>query len=123
MSTVSTPATGRHPRSSAAARRFPVMDRLSGQDLSMLWPDRLGWPQDIGVLAVLDGHPIVDADGRVRLGQVCETLAGRLHLATRLRQVLYRPPLGAGRPLWVDARGFDIADHVHVRTLPEPADE
>jgi diacylglycerol O-acyltransferase / wax synthase len=105
------------------AKRRPVVDRLTGEDLSMLWPDRLGWPQDIGMIAVLDAAPIVDSAGRLRIGQVREAIDGRLHLVPRLRQILYDPPLGAGRPLWVDAPGFDIADHVHVLTLPEPADE
>jgi hypothetical protein len=31
------------------------MDRLSANDLMMLWPEDLGWPQDIGALAILDG--------------------------------------------------------------------
>src|SRR5204863_6981172 len=50
-------------------------------------------------------------------------IAGRLHLVPRLRQILHHPPLGAGRPLWIDAAGFEIADHIRVRALPEPADE
>jgi diacylglycerol O-acyltransferase / wax synthase len=54
---------------------------------------------------------------------VRDAIAARLHLIPRLRQILYDPPLGAGRPVWVDAPDFDIADHVHVLTLPEPADE
>jgi WS/DGAT/MGAT family acyltransferase len=111
------------PARPVAAKRRPAVDRLTGEDLSMLWPDRLGWPQDIGVIAVLDAAPIVDSVGRLRIGQVREVINGRLHLVPRLRQILYDPALGAGRPLWIDAPGFDIADHVHVLTLPEPADE
>jgi diacylglycerol O-acyltransferase len=118
------PATSRAaPARPAAAKRLPVVERLSGEDLSMLWPDRLGWPQDIGVIAVLDATPVVDAAGRLDVGQVRAAIAGRLHLVPRLRQILYDPPLGAGRPVWVDAGDFDIADHVHVMPLPEPADE
>lgn len=126
MATTDAPATiPSRPTSArlAAAKRLPVVERLTGQDLSMLWPDRLGWPQDIGVMAVLDATPIADSAGQLRIGQVREAIAGRLHLVPRLRQILYDPPLGAGRPVWVDAPDFDIADHVHVLTLPEPADE
>jgi len=122
MATTDTPATA-IPARPAAAKSPLVVDRLTGEDLSMLWPDRLGWPQDIGVIAVLDATPIVDSAGRLRIARVRAAIAGRLHLVPRLRQILYDPPLGAGRPLWVDAHDFDIADHVHVLTLPEPADE
>jgi WS/DGAT/MGAT family acyltransferase len=126
MATTDTPATATSrpaPARPVAAKRPPVVDRLTGQDLSMLWPDRLGWPQDIGVIAVLDPAPIVDPAGRLRIARVRAAIAARLHLVPRLRQILYDPPPGAGRPLWVDAPDFDIADHVHVLTLPEPADE
>jgi diacylglycerol O-acyltransferase len=122
MATTDTPATVTAARP-VAAKRLRVVERLTGEDLSMLWPDRLGWPQDIGVIAVLDAAPIVDAAGRLRIGQVREAIAGRLHLVPRLRQILYDPPLVAGRPVWVDAPDFDIAEHVQVLPLPEPADE
>jgi WS/DGAT/MGAT family acyltransferase len=122
MARTDTPATVTAARP-VAAKRLPVVERLTAEDLSMLWPDRLGWPQDIGVIAVLDAATIVDAAGRLRIGQVREAIAGRLHLVPRLRQILYDPPLVAGRPVWVDAPDFDIAEHVQVLTLPEPADE
>jgi WS/DGAT/MGAT family acyltransferase len=121
MATTDTPAvtpSRAAPTRPVAGERLPVVNRLSGEDLSMLWPDRLGWPQDIGVIAVLD-----DSADRLDIGRVREAIAARLHLAPRLRQILYNPPLGAGRPVWVDAPDFDITDHVHVLTLPEPADE
>jgi len=38
------------------------MDRLTAEDLVMLWPDQI-WPQEIGCLAVLDGKNLFDADG------------------------------------------------------------
>jgi diacylglycerol O-acyltransferase len=46
------------------------MDRLTAQDLMNLWPDDLGWPMDIGALAVLDGARLLDADGRFRIEEV-----------------------------------------------------
>jgi diacylglycerol O-acyltransferase / wax synthase len=98
-------------------------DRLTGQDLSSLWPERLGWPQHIGVIAVLDGAELFDADGAFRAAAVREAIAGRLHLAPRLRQVVYVPRRGLGRPLWLDARSFDLADHVRVRPLGPTADQ
>jgi hypothetical protein len=43
------------------------VERLNAQDLSVLWPDDVGWPQDIGALAILDGSAF-DSRQRPRLG-------------------------------------------------------
>ena len=76
------------------------MERLTAQDLLMLWADDFGWPGDIGVLATLDGARLLDGDGRVRVDEVRRRLEARLHLVPRLRQLLYRPRWGLGWPLW-----------------------
>ena len=55
--------------------------------------------------------------------QVRHHLEPKLSSVPRFRQVLQRPPLGLGRPVWVDAPSFDLAGHVRVRPLPDPADE
>jgi diacylglycerol O-acyltransferase / wax synthase len=99
------------------------LERLTAQDLLMLWADDFGWSEDIGVLAVLDGAPLLDGDGRVRVDEVRRRLEPRLHLVPRLRQLLYRPRWGLGWPLWVDAASFDLADHVRVHPLAPPGDE
>jgi diacylglycerol O-acyltransferase / wax synthase len=98
------------------------MERLTAEDLVMLWPDQR-WPQEVGCLAVLDGECLLDRDGRFLIEKVRAAVAGRLHLVPRLRQVLSRPGLGLGSPLWVDAPAFDISDHIRVRPLPAPAEE
>jgi diacylglycerol O-acyltransferase / wax synthase len=98
------------------------VDRLTDEDQRMLWPDEI-WPQDIGVLAVLDGSGLVGPSGRVRIEAVREVIAARLHLVPRFRQLLYVPGPGLGRPLWVDAPAFDLADHVQVVPVPDPCDE
>jgi WS/DGAT/MGAT family acyltransferase len=99
------------------------MERLTAQDLSMLWPDDVGWPQDIGALAILAGDGLFDADGRFRIVAVREAIGARLHLVPRFRQVLRVPRRGLGWPLWVDAQDFDIADHVHVVPVAAGAGE
>jgi diacylglycerol O-acyltransferase / wax synthase len=93
------------------------MDRLSAQDLMMLWPEELGWSQDIGALAILDGARLLDAGGRFRIEAAREQIGRRLHLVPRFRQLLYRPRFGLGWPLWVDAPAVDLADHVGVLPL------
>src|SRR5512132_2292462 len=99
------------------------LERLTAQDLLMLWADEVGWSEEIGAPAVLDGGPLLDEDGRVRVEEVRRRLEPRLGLAPRFRQLLYRPRRGLGWPLWVDAAAFDLADHVRVQPLGPPGDE
>ncbi len=99
------------------------MERLTAQDMSSLWSDRLGWPQDIGALAILDATALTDADGGVRIDAVRREIDARLHLAPRFRQVVHVPPRGLGPPLWVDAPRFDINDHVGIEQVRAPGDE
>jgi hypothetical protein len=100
-----------------------AMERLTTQDLMMLWADDYGWPQDIGALAILDASGLVGPDGRVRIDAVRAAIERRLHLVPRFRQLLYTPRRGLGVPLWVDAHSFDLTEHVRVRRLAAPADE
>lgn len=99
------------------------MDRLTAQDLSMVWPDDVGWPQDIGALAILDGTRLFDAEGRFRIEAVRAAIEARLHLVPRFRQLLSLPRRGLGWPLWVDAPTFEIREHVNVVALPAAGDE
>lgn len=103
----------------AGNRGVRPVDRLTDEDQRMLWPDEI-WPQEMGALAVLDGS---GPGGRVRVEAVREAIAARLHLVPRFRQLLYAPPRGLGRPLWVDAPAFDLADHVQTVPVPDPGDE
>lgn len=89
----------------------------------MLAPDDVGWPQDIGVLAVIDGTSVLGPDGHVRIEIVREAVARHLPLIPRFRQLLHTPRRGLGGPLWVDAPSVDLTEHVRVFPLPTPADE
>jgi hypothetical protein len=64
------------PGQARTQRATVVVDRLTGQDLAVLWPDDFGWPQDIGIVAVLDGTGLFDPDGHLRIGEVREAIAG-----------------------------------------------
>jgi hypothetical protein len=59
---------------------------LTAQDLSMLWPDDVRWPQDIGALAILEAGGLFDTDGRFEVEAVREAIGARLHLVPRFRQ-------------------------------------
>jgi diacylglycerol O-acyltransferase len=97
-----------------------LLDRLTASDLFLLMWDDYGWSSDIGGLAVLDGASLLDPGGRVRIDAVREQLEPRLHLVPRFRQLLYRPRLGLGWPLWVDAPALDLADHIRVHPVAAP---
>jgi diacylglycerol O-acyltransferase / wax synthase len=99
------------------------MERLSAQDLSMIWPEDFGWPQDIGALGILDGSRLLEANGRFPIEAIREQIGRRLQALPRFRQLLYVPRRGLGWPLWVDAPAFDIADHVGVFPRGVPAGE
>jgi diacylglycerol O-acyltransferase / wax synthase len=99
------------------------MDRLSAQDLMMLWPEERGWSQDIGALIILDGRQLLDREGRFQIERMREHIQARLQLVPRFRQLLYRPGFGLGWPLWIDAPAVDLAKHVRLLPLPAPADE
>lgn len=76
-----------------------IVDRLSADDQLILWSDDT-WPQDIGALVFLDGRKLLARHRRAtRREAVREGLERRLHRLPRLRQVLYVPRLGLGRPL------------------------
>ncbi|MDQ1430141.1 MAG: diacylglycerol O-acyltransferase / wax synthase [Actinomycetota bacterium] len=95
-------------------------DRLSGLDESFLHLERAETPMHVGAIAVLEREPFFDAQGRFRLDDVRALVASRLQLIPRFRKRVMPVPFGQGRPIWVDHEGFDIADHVHLTTLPAP---
>ena len=94
-----------------------VTDRLTAQDLMNLWSDDLGWPMEIGALAISDGSRLLEADLRFRPEGVREVITRHLPRTPRLRQVLYTPRWGLGGPLWFDAPGFDLARAVTSRCI------
>ena len=72
------------------------IERLTAADLMLVWPEARGWPQDIGGLAILDGHRLLDASGRVRIDATRDHIGRRLHLVPRFRQLLCLPGVGLG---------------------------
>jgi WS/DGAT/MGAT family acyltransferase len=103
-----------------AITRARPLERVTASDLFLLLWDDYGWSSDIGGLAILDGTSLLDRDGRVRSEAVRARLEPRLDLVPRFRQLLYRPRLGLGWPLWVDAPRFDLHDHLRVHPVAAP---
>ncbi len=109
-------------RSLSASQPGPL-DRLSALDVSNLRVEGHGVPMHVAALAIVDGAPLLDADGRLRLDEIRADLERRLHLAPRLRQVLCRMRPGLGPPVWADDARFDIRQHVRACAVPAPGDE
>lgn len=99
-----------------------ALDRLTADDRLVLWSDVV-WPQDVGMLAILEGGPLLDPEGRLRLEAARRAVVRRLHLLPRLRQVLRVPRRGLGWPLWVDDPTFEISEHVREARVPGPGNE
>jgi WS/DGAT/MGAT family acyltransferase len=99
-----------------------ALDRLTADDRLVLWTDAV-WPQDVGVLAILEGGPLLEPDGRFRLEAARRAVAARLHLMPRMRQVLRVPRRGLGGPLWVDDPSFELDAHVRQAPVRSPGGE
>jgi WS/DGAT/MGAT family acyltransferase len=95
-------------------------DRLSGLDASFLALERDETPMHIGSLAILEGAPFFDDEGRFRIGDARHLVGSRLHLIPRFRKKPMTVPLDLGRPIWVDDERFDVAYHVRLTALPRP---
>ncbi|GAA4585348.1 hypothetical protein BJY16_002942 [Actinoplanes octamycinicus] len=100
--------------------RFP---RLTAEDLINLAAESPDTPIHVAAVAVVDGAPLTDAAGRLRLDEIRATVGERLDRVPRLRQVIRDAGPFAGRPIWVDAPNFRVADHIDVAELPEPRDD
>src|SRR5947209_6609974 len=70
----------------------------------------------VGAITIFEGPP-------PSYEEICQALRGRLHLVPRYRQKLAEPPLGTGRPLWVDDPDFNLEYHVRQTALPDPGSE
>jgi diacylglycerol O-acyltransferase len=102
---------------------MPALERLSVADLSNLAIEATDTPMHQGALGVLDGQPLLDADGRVAIERVRSHLQARLERVPELRKILYQTGPFQGRPLWVDDPAFAVENHVLVGRLAAPGGE
>jgi WS/DGAT/MGAT family acyltransferase len=91
-------------------------DRLTATDASFLAQEGPTSHMHIGAVTIFEG-PVPD------FADLCDLLRSRLHLVPRYRQKLATPPLGTGRPLWVDDPTFNLEYHLRQTALPEPGSE
>ena len=96
------------------------IERLSQLDLSNLRIEDHGLPMHVAALMFLGQ---AGPSGELDLDTLRVAVARRLQRVPRLRQILHRPPVGLGPPVWIDDPGFDIREHVRLRVVPAPGDE
>jgi diacylglycerol O-acyltransferase / wax synthase len=92
---------------------MPNAERLSGLDASFLALERQGAHMHVGSVLLFAGAP-------PGYEELLAHVEGRLHLVPRYRRRLAFPPLGAGRPVWVDDPHFNARYHVRHSALPGP---
>jgi diacylglycerol O-acyltransferase / wax synthase len=93
------------------------IERIGPMDVTVLVTDRGSVPMNIGAILQFD-----TGDGP-SLATVRALLSERIPTIPRLRQRLWRVPLGCGRPVWVDDPGFDLDQHLIEREWPAPGDD
>jgi WS/DGAT/MGAT family acyltransferase len=94
-----------------------MVERLSGFDATFLYAESGDAPFEIASCVIVDA---TRSSEPYSFERVRELVAGRLHLAPRLRQRLVRVPLELDRPVWVDDADFDVDHHVRRVALPAP---
>lgn len=100
-----------------------AIDRLSAFDLTNLAVEAPDTPMHVGMVAVLDGRSLLDADGRLDLAGIQVRIGAGLDAAPKLRKKVYWPGLLAGRPLWVDDPTFAVERHVAQAAVDPPGGE
>ena len=94
-----------------------VIDRATADDMVSLVTDVGAAPMQVGAVLLIDAGAGFDAQRAIA------TVGERIRSVPRLRQRLAPTPPGCGRPVWVDAPGFRLEEHVDHLTCPAPADE
>jgi WS/DGAT/MGAT family acyltransferase len=97
-----------------------LLQRLTLADLTNLAAEGSDTPMHQGALAVLDGSPLLEPDGRLRIEMIRTHIAARLDRVPELRRILFQTGPLQGRQLWVDDPNFGIENHVLVARLPAP---
>lgn len=99
------------------------IERLTSLDAGFLVLETADTPMHMGSVTYLDGAPLRDEHGRIRLTELRQLVEARLALAPRFRQRPVASRFGIGRPVWEDDPSFDVASHVNEVVLPAPGSE
>jgi WS/DGAT/MGAT family acyltransferase len=95
-----------------------VHERLSALDASFLYLEKPTVHMHVAGLGILD--PSTRPGGALTERDLARLISERIHLVPRFRQRVVVPPLGAGRPVWVDDQHFDLSFHLRRTAVPAP---
>jgi diacylglycerol O-acyltransferase len=92
------------------------MKRMAGSDAVFLSAETPTWHQHVGGIVLLEAS---DSFSYERLVEVVRVRIGAL---PRFTYQVKETPLGLDRPVWVDAPGFDVENHMIRAACPRPGD-
>jgi WS/DGAT/MGAT family acyltransferase len=78
---------------------------------------------NIALIGVVDGAPLLAPDSTIALARIRSFVEARLPRAPTLLRMLRPSRLGQGRPVWIDAPGFDVSDHVVLAPANRPLND
>jgi diacylglycerol O-acyltransferase / wax synthase len=92
------------------------VQRVSGSDAIFLSMEKPTWHQHTGGLIIYDVSEAPDFS----FDSFAELVRERLSFVPKFRCRVKEVPLGLDRPLWVQDRNFDVANHMHRIAVPPP---
>jgi len=108
------------PHVASVLERDHGSERLTALDSAFLRIEQPSAPMHIGGVMTLEGAPLRDESGAVRINDLRQHIEARLTRAPRFLKRLQEVPFGQGRPLWVEDPDFDISHHVKVTSVASP---
>ena len=93
------------------------MKQLNGIDAAFLAAESPRWPMHVASVTVFDPSKL---EGGYSVARLKDALRQRLHRLPPFRWRAVEPPLGVGRPYWIEDPEFDLDYHVRRVALPAP---
>jgi WS/DGAT/MGAT family acyltransferase len=91
--------------------------QLNGIDAAFLAAESSRWPMHVASVTVFDASKL---EGGYSVARLKDGLRERLHRLPPFRWRVVEPPLGVGRPYWIEDPEFDLDYHVRRVALPAP---
>ncbi|GAB91708.1 wax ester/triacylglycerol synthase family O-acyltransferase [Gordonia rhizosphera] len=93
------------------------MEQLSGLDAAFVYGETAG-PAHVTFFAIYD--PSTAPGGVLTFDDLVAHVGSRLGVASFFRSVLARVPFDLDHPYWLRDENFELGNHLHHWTLPEP---
>jgi WS/DGAT/MGAT family acyltransferase len=93
------------------------MERLAGMDASFLYTETPTNHMHVTGVIIIDAEHMT---GGYSFQRIVETIEQRLHRMQPFRRRIVEVPLSFDHPLWIEDPDFEIANHLHRVTMPEP---